>query len=324
MLKILPSTLLILIFNSCQSFNSVGHHSTQRKIANSTILKTFIDDIARKTQGTVNKMTSSEIEKKILEYIKRKEKNTSHGNWSKMGILDDQAVKINTLYDDLPYMKKIHRWVTQNITSIVPITPSTAKESYRAIINKSTDGFNPYALTEQELKALTISTRNSTSPFNSSHMSEVYIKSKIRRIKDSSIRKLYQNNYKLYNSQINSNPTASANIHSMLDSATSITKYTGRSAMGKGCKEFHKNASVEILEMKANIDLLTDKLVQIKATQKAGKSFSSIDDIPKSSRLTSQEIDESRIEAFKKVLSYTDEEARIAVGRLKRSPCQVY
>jgi len=51
MLKILPSTLLILIFNSCQSFNSVGHHSTQRKIANSTILKTFKMILQEKHKG---------------------------------------------------------------------------------------------------------------------------------------------------------------------------------------------------------------------------------------------------------------------------------
>ena len=83
--------------------------------------KGFIDDIARQSQKSATKYTSDQIEKKVLEYIKRQEKDMAFGNWSKMGLLDDQAKQINGLYDDLPYMNKVHKWVSENITRIIKI-----------------------------------------------------------------------------------------------------------------------------------------------------------------------------------------------------------
>ncbi len=325
MFKFSAVLLSVLVLSSCQSFNSQGPDmSAKREIANTGFLKGFIDDIARQTQGTANRMTSAQIEKKVLAYIKRKERDMAYGNWSKMGIMDDQAKNINGLYDDLPYMNKVHKWVSQNITSIIKVESRVAANAYKVIVNQTGKKFNPYKLTKKELNALTVAKRSSSSPFESSHVREVFIKGEIRAVKNSKIRKIYQDNYKLYSQRVKSDPTIAANIDEILESATTVTKRTGHSGMGKGCKTFNSKASVEVLEMKANLDIYRAKLIEEKAFRKAGGPFDKLDDISTSKRLTTQEIDEATEEAFEKVLNYTREEAKLAVRRLKRAPCQVY
>jgi len=325
MLKLSSILLATFMLASCQSFHSVKPNQ-KRYIANigSGALKGFIDDIARQTQGTANRMSAAQIEKKVLAYIKKKESSAAYGNWQKMGILDDQAKNIDNLYDDLPYMNKVHKWVTQNITDILPINPSMAESAYKAIVQRSGSGFNPYKLTQKQLQQLTTARASSTSPFESSHIREVFVKGEMRTIASAETRALYQQNYKLYKARVKNDPVLATNIHETIESAMNITKRTGHKGMGKGCKTFQEKASVEVLEMKANLDIYRAKIIEEKAFAKAGGPFDNIDDVASAKRLTTQEVDDATEEAFRKVLNYTDDEARLAVQRLKKAPCQVY
>ncbi len=317
----LPAILLgATILASCQSFNSVPN----RTIANSGALKGFIDDIARQTQNTSNRMTSNQIEKKVLEYIKRKEANAAYGNWSQMGILDDQAKAIDGLYDDLPYMNKVQKWVTQNITDILDINPNIAQKAYKTILDSSPGGYNPYKLTNSQLDSLTLAAQDASSPFaRGIKKREIFVKKEIRGVSNTSQRRILQENYKALNARVGTSPTVANNMHEIVEGAANISKRTGLPGLGKGCKPFNANASEDVLESFANVQNIRSKLVEAKAFEKAGGPFTKIDDVAQSKRLTQAELDEIDVEAFQKALNYTREEASLAVKRLKRAPCQV-
>ncbi len=120
------------------------------------------------------------------------------------------------------------------------------------------------------------------------------------------------------------NPAIHANGQEIVESAALITQKTGLKAMGEGCEQFSKTASMETLEIKANIDLYRAQLVEERAVQKAGRQFASVDEIPEASRLTAQELDDITVQSFRDVVGYTDDEARAALARLKKKPCKLY
>jgi hypothetical protein len=326
MQKSLFLVVLSLVIASCQSFRSSDNASSRvrREIANLNLLKGFIDDIARQTQKSATSYTSKQIERKVLDYIKRKEKDMAFGNWSKMGLMDDQVKQINGLYDDLPYMNKVHKWVSENITRIIKVETSIAESAYALMMRRSKPSINPYKNAVSDANEMMMNRRNSSSPFQSTAVKENIIKSKIRQVKDRNIRKVYQENYTNISKRSDISPALEANYHEILESATKVTRKTGHSGMGSGCKAFNEKASLEVLEMKANIDIYRARLIEEKAYQKAGREFASVDDISSAKRLTTKEIDDATEEAFENVLNYTREEARIAVRRLKNKPCKVY
>lgn len=317
---------VIAITASCQSFNSFQSPSSKvkREIANSNLLRSFIDDIARQTQRSGTRYSSEQIERKILEYIKRKEKDMAYGNWTKMGLMDDQVKQINGLYDDLPYMNKVHKWVSENITRIIKIDTKVASSAYDLIMSRSKPLFNPYKTAMGEANQMMLNRRNASSPFHSTAQKESLVKMQVRNTKDPGIRKIYQENFKEFTKRADLNPALEANYHEILESATTVTRKSGFRGMGEGCKTFNEKASLEILEMKANVDIYRARLIEEKAYRKAGREFASVDDISSSKRLTQSEIDEATEEAFENVLNYTKAEAKIAVRRLKSKPCKVY
>lgn len=317
---------LSMALASCQAFRSSDSPSrkVKREIANSRLLREFIDDIARQTQKSATKYSSEQIERKVLEYIKRKEKDMAFGNWSKMGLMDDQAKQINGLYDDLPYMNKVHKWVSENITRIIKVETKIAESAYDLIMLRSKPLLNPYKVAAGEANQMMLSRRNASSPFASTFQKESIVKTQVRKTKDPTIRKVYQENFSSFNKRADLNPALEANYHEILESATMITRKSGHAGMGAGCKTFNEKASLEILEMKANVDIYRAKLIEEKAYRKAGREFASIDDIPSNKRLSADEIDEATEEAFESVLNYTRAEAKIAVRRLKGKPCKVY
>lgn len=94
--------------------------------------------------------------------------------------------------------------------------------------------------------------------------------------------------------------------------------------MGPGCKKFNETAAESIIANKADIDQLRAQIIEQKAYDKAGKVFNSFEEVAPAKRLTQIEIDDATIEAFKKVNAMTDDEARLALNRLKQDPCKIY
>lgn len=303
---------------SCQSFHSVDNTSTGRRyIANigSGVFKKFIDDIANQTRNTSNRVTSDQIEKKALEYIKK--------HHEKMGLTKAQANDISSLYDDIPAMNGIHKHLSRHITDIVPINSNIAQKAYKSIIQRP-GSINPYNAQGMSLRNSTLAARSSASPNAPRNLDDAIVRKEIRSIDDSAVRRIHQDNYKLYKKRVIDDPVAAANINEILESATVVYKRTGKSGMGKGCKTFTENASSDVLFQKRQVDDVRAALIEERAFEKAGGPFSNIDDVPAAKRLTQDEIDEITEEALAKTLNYTREEAKIAVSRLKRAPCQVY
>ena len=315
------SILLALLIGlvSCQSFHSYDSKegSGRRYIANigSGVFKKFVDDISQQTRNTSSRMTTAQIEKKALAYVKQ--------NHKKLGLTKAQADDISSLYDDIPTMNGIHKHLSRHITDIIPINSNIAQKAYKSIIQKP-GSINPYGARGQSLRESTLAARNNASPNSPTNFDDAIVRSEIRAIDDVAVRRVHQDNYKLYKKRLSDDPIAAANINEILESATVVYKRTGKSGMGKGCKKFTENASPEVLYQKRQVDDVRAALIEERAFEKAGGPFSKIDDVPASKRLTDAEIDDVTKESLKKVLNYTDDEARIAVDRLKRAPCQVY
>lgn len=325
MKKFITLSIMVLVFASCQSQRSWFSSSGSREIANTRVLKMFIDDIARQSQKTAQRYTAKEIEQKVLEYLKRKEKDMAHGNWSKVGISKLQADDMKSLYDDVPHMGKVHKWVAENITKIIKVSDDVAAASYNVIVKRSKTSINPYKFGQQHSNQLMLNRRANSSPFKSVNQKGQRVFHQVSEIKDQTIKKVYMENYLSFQKRAGNNPGVTSNAHEIIESATQVTKYTGKAGMGKGCKAFNEKASFDVLEMKANIDIHRASIIQERAIAKnGGRSFASIDDVPAKNRLTTQEIDEATEEAFESVLGYTKVEARAAVKRLKGKPCKVY
>jgi hypothetical protein len=312
------SILLVILIGlvSCQSFHS-SKESGRRFIANIGPLRfeKFIDDIVLQSKNTTSRVTKAQAEKKALAYIK--------ANHKKMGLTKSQADEITSLYDDIPAMNGIHKHLTRHITDILPINSNIAQKAYKSVIQKP-GSINPYSTQGMNLRDSTLAARSSNSPNSPANFDDALVRSEIRSIDDSAVRRLHQDNYKLYKKRLENDPIAAANINEILDSAAAVYKRTGRAGMGKGCKKFTENASPEVLYQKRQVDDVRAALMEERAFEKAGGPFSKIDDVPSSKRLTPDEVDEITEEALAKVLNYTREEAKTAVSRLKRAPCQVY
>jgi hypothetical protein len=322
MKKLLACTLFLILLASCQHHRSSSFSG--RKIANSSTMRLFIQEIANRGSG----LSAHTIETQAIRYIKNKQNNV--GNWKQMGISEDEAMRIKSLYDDVPYMNKVRKWVRSNITKVVRVEAKIAQEAYDVIMKGHTSYINPYKLAaSSEVSQMVSSRRSVLSPTRSVNEHTSRVTMTINELPSSytwskKLKTLYKENLVTLVRRGKTNPSIVANANEIIESATNITKKTGLSGMGEGCKTFNTSASETILANKADIDLLRSQLIEERAYAKAGKTFGSFDEVPVAQRLTQSEVDDATVEAFKRINAMTDDEARAAVRRLKQKPCRIY
>lgn len=338
------SKALILFFTfallSCQSTPS---RKVERSIANTTLLRTFLREVSDQSKRHAASELQQQVERRLKEYIRQSPDSGDFGNWTRMGITKDQAMKIESLYDDLPYMNKVQKWVMENITILAKeVKPSVARSAYNKILGKSGSLFDPYHGLTDDVQDLAMARRNQTMPGHLRRKAPAQSKPKtvVEELQsrnnrliaateklegvDDTAKQYLLNNLKMGDDLVKTNPMVASNIHHSVEGSLLITKKTGRRAVGKGCKAFNEKASGEVLELKARVDMRRAELIEKKAYDKAGGVFDSIDDVPANKRLTQSEVDDLTEEAFEDVLGYSRVEARAAIKRLKSPPCQVY
>lgn len=316
MLKIILLSFTLIAF-SCQT-NRVAHQKAARSIASGELISKFIKQLSVETK------TSTElIEKNIIEYIGSRAGNQNHGNYVAIGITEEQAMQIKSLSDDLPFMPKVRKWAMENMNKIQPsIDLQIAKNVYESIVVAERGVVNPYVIasTSGSMNAR----RQAISPISSLSEKQERLLKSIRELDNTSVERVYRDNLAAMQLRGKDAPSVLANGQEIVESATLITRKTGLKAMGEGCESFTKNASLEILEAKANLDIYRAYLTEQAAYNKAGRSFASKSDIPKQLRLTQEELDEITKIAFRDVQGYTDDEASAALKRLKGKPCKIY
>lgn len=291
-----------------------------RTIASGQVFQRFIRQLSQQA-----KMSADDIERSIVNYIKTRASNNAHGNYMAIGITEKQAQKIKNLSDDLPFMPKVRKWAMENIDKINPsIRRKMAAEVYEAIVVGKRGLTNPYTFQTAVRTSSRRVRREVVSPIQSISEKQQRILNNIRGIKSRGIQNTYRKNLAAMQSRGSQNPAVFANGQEIVESAARISRKTGIKAMGDGCENFSKSASAEILEIKANVDLYRAKLIEEMAHNKANRIFASVDDIPTSLRLTADDVDQATMKAFQDVLGYTDDEARLALKRLKGKPCKLY
>lgn len=324
MKKFLILVLTTLFLVSCQSHNSSFNSKGSRNIANTVVLRNFLDDIARQMTKKGERITTVELEKKIMSYIKRKEGDMAHGNWTKMGLNKVQADDMKSLYDDVPHMRRVQKWVSENITRIVKMSDDVAYNSYKLIMKESGSMINPYAYGKAASTNM-MSTRRALikppamtkTPYQSINDKSSRVFTQIADVKDQAIKKIYMKNYMDLASRGKIDPRLMANTNEILESATQITKATGRAGLGSGCNAITKNASDDVIDGITSYMNQRSKMIQaeMKRITKDGR------------KATKAEIDNimNKVdrEAFEVSHGYTPIEAEAAVKRLKNKPCKV-
>lgn len=331
--------LISLVLAGCQSnpsrngnFTSDGEVS-RTPSTSSVLVRTFIRELAAHSGHS-----AAAIERQAIQYIQRQARNNAHGNWSEIGITREEAMRIESLYDDLPYMNKVRKWVQNNVHRVITVQRAHAELAYAAMMRGRSNVSNPYTREAFTLAERLASARNRFKPaFDTigiaQHrvnlaVSELGAKarnlSSQTRKKIADLTKRYKDALLTYVKRGRVSPSIAANGNEIVESATTITRKTGHEAMGPGCKEFSDAASVETLARKADVDIERAARVEELAHQKAGKAFDSFDEIDEAKRLTQREIDDATVDAFKTVNALTDDEARAVVNRLKNNPCKLY
>lgn len=324
MKTILIFTLTFLFLASCQSHNSIYHSGVSREIANTVFLRDFLDDIARQMTKRGERITTQQLEKKIMEYIRKREGDMAHGNWTKMGLNKMQADDMKSLYDDVPHMNRVQKWVSENITRIVKVSDDVAFSSYKLIMRESGSAINPYAYGKTASTAMMSSRRSlirppamTKTPYQSINEKSSRVFTQIADIKDQAIKKIYMKNYMDLASRGKINPRLMANTNEILESAAQITKVTGRAGLGSGCNAITKNASDDVIDGITSYMNQRSRIIQaeMRKLTKDGR------------KATKAEIDnimnKADREAFEISHGYTPIEAQAAVNRLKNKPCKV-
>lgn len=312
-----------------------------RYVASSPILRTFIKEIAEKSEGLASRELEQQIEAQLKKFLRENPADGDFGNWARMGISKEEAMKIESLYDDLPYMKKVQKWVMENVTLLSrEVKPSVARNAYNKIVGKSKALFDPYKGLSDDVAAQVMRRRDQTMPAHlrrdagvvkpKSVKDEIVFKNERLNsvasdiVKDSRLKKQFAEGFQTSSSLAKTNPIAAKNIQESMESALDVYRATGLKSIGKGCDAFNKNISAPIAALKQEFDLVVNARVAMKAEQKAGRSFASFEEIPVGQRVTQAELDDARIEAFQDVLGYSKKEAQAAYKRLRSAPCQVY
>lgn len=335
---------ICLLMSACSSVNT-SQHDTYRSLANTTALRLFVRSVAKRSGNVAARELEQQIQRNFKSFIMQTPDGSDVGNWARIGITREQASKINGLYDDLPYMNKVHKWIMENVTVLARgVKPSIARAVYNEISGGSHALLNPYRGMTDDAAAGVLNRRNQNRPgavrnntANSMEPPSIYddILGRNRRIAsateslninkiDDKAKQYILDNINVSDDFVRQNPLLASNMNHSAESALMIVKKTGRRSVGPGCKQFNEKASAEILELKARVDMRRAQIIEQKAYAKAGDTFNSVDDIDDALRLSQKEIDDATEEAFEEVLGYTKVEARAAIRRLKAKPCKVY
>lgn len=332
--------VLTLSFTACQSSPS---RRMERSVANTTVLRSFLGEVAQQSRNQASRELQQQVEENLKRFLRQDPSDGSHGNWVRMGITREQAMKIDSIYDDLPYMNKVQKWIMENVTVLAKeVKPSVARSAYNKILGRSGSLFDPYHGLADNVQSMAMARRNQTMPeglkrktpdqakpksvsdeLRSRNTRLIAAAEKLEAVDDTT-RSYLIKNLKVADDLAKNNPMVVSNIHHSMEGSLIIAKKTGRRSVGKGCKGFSEKASGEVLELKARVDMRRAELIEKKAYDKAGGAFDSADEIPADRRLTQQEVDELTEQAFQDVLGYSRREAQAALKRLKSPPCQVY
>ena len=274
--------VISLVMSSCSSLNK-SQHDTYRSLANTTALRVFVNSLARRTGNVAARELEQQIQNNFKRFIMQTPDGSDVGNWARLGITKDQAQRISTLYDDLPYMNKVHKWIMENVTVLARgVKPSIARAVYNEISGSGIVLVNPYAGMTDEATQLTLQRRNQNRPgsvrnTNADDLGAPSIFDDIlgrkRRIAsateslnikglDSNAKKYILDNMNLSDDFVRTNPLLASNINHSAESALMIVKKTGRRSVGPGCKQFNEKASAEILELKARVDMKRAQLIE--------------------------------------------------------------
>ncbi|MCO4754785.1 MAG: hypothetical protein KC478_09890 [Bacteriovoracaceae bacterium] len=333
--------VLFLTFSiaSCQMTPS---RNMSRSIANTSLLRSFLKEVADQSEKMAAKELQSQLDARFKEFIREEAPNGQSGNWARMGITKDQAMKIDSLYDDLPYMNKVQKWVMENMTVLMKeVKPSIAAKAYSSIAGNAGGLYNPYKGLSDDVGSAVSSRRSQTMPDNMRrrqaqpkeasvvqelHSRNTRLIAAIEEVNKADPKALEYLKVNLERSKemISKNPLVASNIHHSLEGALLITKKTGKRSLGPGCEAFNGKASERILELKSRVDMRRAELVEQRAYDKAGFVFNKVDEVPAANRVTESEIDELTEQAFSDVLGYTRLEAKAAIKRLKSKPCKIY
>jgi hypothetical protein len=307
-----------LIMTACQTGT---YKDNKRTVASGQAFAKFLMHMAAETSTDAVK-----IEKSIISYIQRHDESAGTQGYELLGITREEANRIKSLSDDLPYMGRVQRLVMKNMTKIDPnLNSSIASRVYAKI----SDGPNPYSVKAVTTGSVRRAKRKPSLPKGydavkkehlkilSSHKSiaeeHVRILSSIEALNvDSKLKKVFQENYMEYMRRGVDEPALMVNAQDMMNSAIRITEKTGVSSIGDGCVSFTSTASIETLSVKANIDART--LERLENINLVGRSPAEM----------VEEVSKARSRSFSDTLGYTDDEAISAVKRLKGTPCKVY
>lgn len=327
MKRILVFTLVSLFIASCQSNNSFLSSSGSREIANTVVLRNFLDDVARQMSAKGQHVTTAQLEKKIMEYLRRKSDDMAHGNWTKFGLKKFEADNMKSLYDDVPYRTKLHNHIAENITTILKVSDDIAYNSYKLIMRETGSVINPYTISKNSSTTLMNSRRRlvtppafTKTPYQSINNKSSRVFTQISEVKDQAVKKMYMKNYMSLAKRGKADPRMMSNTNEIFESAAQINRVTRRPAIADGCNDFVQTAPDDVIDGFANFMSERNRIVQreMKELTKGGKN---IDD------LTTKQVDDimakAEVEAFEITHGYSRIEAQAAVRRLKNKPCKV-
>jgi hypothetical protein len=293
--------------------------NNSRNLANTEIWKTFIQSFAKEAN-----MSSKNVEKSIIQYLKQKPKDSLQSYSSLVGLTDEQIKNIQGLSDNSPYISQIRKWSLENIDLVFPkIKHINYKELYQTVVAGDRGLINPYSMaTRKKLVARKkkLIVKDSLIHNNRQTLNEINSLSSQKSKAD--LRKTLSE----FKNRGKTETTVYVNGQQIVRSAVMIEKKTGLNGAGKGCETFSKTASAEVLQSKASFDLYRSEVVeQMAYTKNNGRQFASADDIPTQLRLNHKELDEATLLTIKNVLKVTDEkQAKGLLKRLKSRPCRLY
>lgn len=293
--------------------------NNSRNLANTEIWKTFIQGFAKEAN-----MSTKNVEKSIIHYLKQKPKDSMQSYSSLVGLTDEQIKNIQGLSDNSPYISQIRKWSLENIDLVFPkIKHINYKELYQTVVAGERGLINPYSMaTRKKLVARKkkLIVKDSLIQNNRQTLNEINSLSSQTSKED--LRKTLSE----FKNRGKTETTVYVNGQQIVRSAVMIEKKTGLNGAGKGCETFSKTASAEVLQSKASFDLYRSEVVeQMAYTKNNGRQFASVDDIPTQLRLDNKELDEATLLTIKNVLKVTDEkQAKGLLKRLKSRPCRLY
>src|SRR5690606_2049827 len=208
----------------------------------------FLQELASKS----GRYTTASIEEAALAYIRRTDPAKKYGNWNELGITEDQAKAIRSLDDELPYMPKVRKWITENATKYLRVEVKVAEAAFDAMKSGMRAFDNPYRLSHS-ISDQVSTARNRFKP-QSLLTKQERIMVKLNDLPPSMQTRI-KNNMSVYMQRAGQNPSLIHNGEEIIESGVTITRKTGKPGMGEGCKAFSESASPDVLAEKANVDV---------------------------------------------------------------------